>query len=184
MMRSNHLPKIEEINVLDAFSADGDIWRAVKRINPDKNIKVARVESRRHRRGFYLRGDNVRFMRNTDLNTYDVIDLDSYGIPYPQIEEVFNQAKRFDHKVVLFLTFNALGLSTLPFKMLYKLGFTRKMCKISSTIVSRYPEEKMFGYLSKKGVKRCYRREYRYKSDYGYYVCFTIGDNDECPIPT
>lgn len=66
--------------VFDAFAGAGRLWRAVGRHYPD--VTVTGVDQRRYRRS--IKADNRRVIEGIDLERFDVVDLDSYGVPVEQ----------------------------------------------------------------------------------------------------
>ena len=177
-MRSNHLPDKEEVNVLDAYSSNGIIWRLVQDMNPATRFNIARLDKEASKQGFYIKTDNLRFLLSTDLNVYDVIDLDAYGVPYKQLEILFRKAENFDHVVKVFVTFNTVGMGQMPKGMLKYLGITEEMIANSPILCSKSPEEKIAGYLSVKGVRQLHRRKTYTGNNYHCYVCFDVGGEE------
>lgn len=172
-LRNKYLPDKEVIDVLDAFSADGVIWKAVEKLNPDKSFCIARIDNQRKKKGFYIRSENTRFLRSTDLNVYDVIDLDHYGVPFNQLEVIFNH--EFTSKIELFATFNLVGIKPMHKAMLRMLGFSDSMLNSSRYLCSKNSEEKILSYLNFRGVNQVDKISYIDKAGYHCYMHFTLG---------
>jgi hypothetical protein len=171
-IRRNNLPPQKELLVLDAFSGDGKIWDAVKK-QTDKKITILRIEKERSK-GIYLMGDNIKFLKGMDLEKFDVIDLDAYGIPFEQLEIIFNKLKGNKKSILIFVTFVQMGYGRLPKKMLYELGYTKKMIDKIQAIFYKNGLEKFYNYLTLKGICDIIYREKNRK----YYLCFSIGDKN------
>lgn len=149
-LRMNHLPKKKTIRVLDCFSADGKIWDEVKKLS-NKEIIVTRIEMKKGKKGNYLVGDNVKYLKTMNINAYDVIDLDAFGAPIQQLEIIFKKAKK---DLYLFITYNQVMFNRIPHVMLRKLGYTKKMIKKVPSLFTRNPVEKLKAYLSFYGVQK------------------------------
>ena len=149
ILRIRHLPDKKEINVLDAFSGDGLIWKCI-RANTDKKINVLRIDQKPNRQGTYLKGDNLKFMASMDLSEFDVIDLDAYGIPYKQLEILFRQKL----KCTVFVTFIQSMKGGLPFGFLKECGYQKSMVRKIPTMFYKKAIEKLKYYLAKNGIRK------------------------------
>ena len=61
-LRLNHLPRQDNINVLDCFAGEGVIWDSIKK-RTDKSITVVGIEQK-NKKGVYLKGNNLKFIKN------------------------------------------------------------------------------------------------------------------------
>jgi hypothetical protein len=75
----------EPLRVLDAYAGSGRMWSAVRRHYHDRLI-ITSVDTRRFTSN--IAGDNRRVIAGMDLSRFDVIDLDSYGVPGEQVKLV------------------------------------------------------------------------------------------------
>jgi hypothetical protein len=73
------------IRVLDAYAGTGRLWRAVAHEYAGRLV-VTRVD--RHPYRGVIGHDNRQVLAGVDLSVFDVIDLDSYGVPAEQVELV------------------------------------------------------------------------------------------------
>ena len=175
-LRSDNLPDKKEINVLDAYTSDGVLWRELKKSNPDKTFRIARLDNSRRKAGFYVVTSNEQFLQAADLNVYDVIDLDAYGVPIKQLKILF--AARITSPITVFVTFNSVVLGVIPKEMLLLLGFTKAMLDTTVPILcSADKEEKLFGYLYLKGVRQVKKVSFIEGVGYHCYLTFKLGDN-------
>lgn len=153
----------DEISVLDCFAGNGYIWDRVKKIS-GKKIKVLRIDKKSKSAGIFLKGDNIKFLKDMDLGQFDVIDLDSYGVPYAQLKIIFQKA--FCGRV--FVTFIQSVYGLLPKRMLYVLGYTKAMVDKIPTLFSQNGLKKFKNYLWLNGVRKVYIRS----ADRKHYLYF------------
>lgn len=145
-LRVEALEGMDTPNVLDAFSANGDLWRNVAKAHP---CLVTRIEKEKGRKGIYLKGDNVKWMAAMDLTKFDVIDLDAYGSPLLNIEEVFKQ--RFKGTVIVTWIFGMAGTN----RQIYEaIGISEQMVAMAPTMFADLSMDAVFSYLEKKGIQR------------------------------
>lgn len=146
-LRVNHLPDQQSIKVLDCFAGRSRIWKEIKK-KSNKNINVVGID--RISYGSTLKGDNVKYLKGMNLDKYDIIDLDAYGVPFKQLEIIFKKK----YKGILFITFIQSIFGRLPVRMLEKIGYTRKMIKKCPTLFNRNGIEKFKQYLAINGIKK------------------------------
>ena len=146
-LRMNHLPDRKNIKVLDCFAGRSRIWKEIKK-KSNRNINVVGID--RISYGSTLKGDNVKYLKGMDLDKYDIIDLDAYGVPFRQLEIIFKKK----YKGILFITFVQSIFGRLPVRMLEKIGYTRNMIKKCPTLFNRNGIEKFKQYLAINGIKR------------------------------
>lgn len=146
-LRMNHLPNKKSIKVLDCFAGKSIIWKEIKR-KSDKDINVIGIDKVSY--GSTLRGDNIKYLKGMDLNKYDIIDLDAYGVPFRQLEIIFQ--KRY--RGISFITFVQSIFGRLPVRMLEKIGYTREMIKKCPTLFNRNGIEKFKQYLAMNDIKK------------------------------
>lgn len=112
--------KKQNIIILDAFAGDGLLWSEIQR-KTSKNIEILRIEKKKNSLGIYLIGDNIKFIRGMDLARFDIIDLDAYGSPYRQLNEIFKQ----NYKGIIHCTFIQTIMGVLNKKMLIEIGYNK-----------------------------------------------------------
>lgn len=158
--------KKETINVLECFAGDGYIWTEVK-LQSSKKINILRIDQKKDKTGVYLIGDNLKYLSSINLNYFDIIDLDAYGIPFYQMEIVFQKGfKGFVHVTAIQSTYG-----NLPFSLFDSIGIPERMYKKSVTLFSKKGKHLIFKYLQKKGVENLTGFFIEKK----YYFCFKIG---------
>lgn len=147
-LRLKYLPSQDNIKVLDCFNGDGIIWNKIKN-KVKKNIEITPIEIKQ-KKGIYLKGDNIKYLMSLDLNKFDIIDLDAYGIPFAQLEIIFN--KKFKNKIIYF-TFIQSVMGKLPNKLLIKLNYSKEMIIKCPTIFNKNGFEKICNYIALNQIK-------------------------------
>ncbi|MAF43020.1 MAG: hypothetical protein CMI54_02450 [Parcubacteria group bacterium] len=150
-IRMKVLPDKDHIKVLDCYSGKGLIWDEIKNKSNQK-IDVMRIEMKRQGSGVYLRGDNLKFIGALQLDVFDVIDLDAYGMPYEQLQLIFKKG----YKGVICMTFGHVAYNQLPFDFLKDLGYSKKMIRKCPTLFCFNGQEKFLDWLALKGVKNVF----------------------------
>lgn len=168
ILRLQNLPDRENIKVLDCYGGRGRIWDEIARQTVGvKKIDVVSIEEKKYNR-MYLRGDNRKFLKMMDLSKFDIIDLDAYGVPFEQLEIIFEKSKKTNHFV--FVTFIQVMMGALPKDFLNKLGYTDKMINKIPTLFNRNAFDKFCNYLYLKGIRDIIYRSGGRK----YYIFFQI----------
>ena len=163
-MRINHLPKKEIITVLDCYAGKGNIWRY---IGTKHKIDVVSIDVHKKTKGLYLRGDNRKYLKVLQLNNFDIIDLDSYGVPYEQFKILANRS----YRGFVFITFIQSVLRTLPKKMLYELGYTKDMLDKVRAPFNKNGLQKFKAMLSLNKVNEIHIRS----AGHRHYIYFDMG---------
>lgn len=141
--------KKSNINILEAYSGDGKIWKEVQK-QTKKNLNILKIEVKDNKKGIYLKGDNAKFMPLFNFENYDIIDLDAYGVPYQQLKAIFQ--KQF--KGIVHVTFIQSGMGSLPNGLLKDIGYTESMIKKCRTLFSKNGMEKMQNFLYQNNVRQ------------------------------
>lgn len=171
-LRLHNLPDRKKITILDMYGAEGKIWSRIKNMTK-KEITVLRIEKERKEGKIYLKGDNLKFINTLSLENFDVIDIDAYGIPFMQLEIIFEKMKKTSRKVVVFVTIIQSQYGGLQKKLLEKIGYTRKMINKCPTLFYKNGFDKIKEYLAVNGIKRIKHRS----SGNKHYICFKINEN-------
>lgn len=163
-LRVGHLPE-GRLYVLDCYAGTGKIWRAVKAVS-GREMTVLPIDVRGDVDAFHLHGDNLSFLRSLNLKRYNVIDLDAYGVPFDQLEVLFE--KRFVGTV--FVTFIQSAMGRLPDGLLKSVGFTEEMIGRAPTLLCRRGWEYFKQYLGSRGVAEFAHRSVGRK----HYLAFAL----------
>ena len=163
ILRYNNLPDKDYIKVLDCYSGSCQIWNKIKQYT-DKNIEVLPIDIKKNRNN--LKGDNIKFLKGMDISQFDVIDLDAYGVPFQQLEEIFTK----NYKGHIFVTFIQSQHGKLNNGLLYYNGISKNMIKKVKSIFYTKGFEKFKNYLAFRGVKFIKYRAHNCK----YYLFFRL----------
>ena len=169
-LRVDNLPR-GKCQVLDCFAGDGNIWEEIKHKNPQRHIEVLRIDAKKSKAGVYLKGDNRKFLPTLDLNQFNVIDLDAYGVPYHQLKLLFST--QLTKPIVVFVTFIQSMYGQLPTIFLGELGFSKTMVKKCPSLFNQNGFEKLKQYLALNGIRKI--KHYNDHTNRKHYLCFTLG---------
>jgi hypothetical protein len=147
-LRCRHLPIGDNIKVLDLFHGNGIIWESVK-VTTKRKITVHGFDIKEYDR-ISLIGENEKSLPSVDVNKYDVIDVDDYGIPYNLVKEILS--RKITRDIVVFYTFIQTGMGQLNKNLLLEVGFTEAMYKASPIMCSRGGHEKWLLFLANNGI--------------------------------
>ena len=146
--RLNRLPTKEKITVLDCYHGSGACWRNIN-LHSVSKIQIHGLDID-DKDSFVLLGDNRKVLPGLNLSRYDVIDVDSYGVPYDVLSEIF--AYDGDINATIFYTFCQTHMRQMPKGMLLELGYTDVMYQKSPTLVSKGGHDKFLHWLANNGV--------------------------------
>lgn len=130
----------DSITVLDVYHGSGVLWDLVKQ-QSGKEINIIPIEIKDNKKGFYLKGDNNKFLPLFDFSHFDIIDLDAYGVPFNQLEVIF--AKEFKGIVIVTAISSVMG--RVPNGLLNKVGYSKQMIEKIPTLFCK----NMLGLLEK-----------------------------------
>lgn len=133
--------------VLDCFSGHGFIWNSVKK-QTGLNLDITKIDMRDDKNDAYLKGDNIKFLQAMNLDSYDIIDLDSYGVPFQQLEVLFKK----NYHGIVHVTFIQSNRGRLNNGLLQNIGYTKEMIKKCPTLFSNNGYDKFKNYLSNHSI--------------------------------
>jgi len=136
--------------VLDLFHGQGNIWRKIK--SKGFNVDVIGID-KKNKSSESIICDNLKILPSLNLNDFDCIDCDSYGVPFKQLEIIFKKK----YHGVLFITFIQSQFGRLPEKLLNELGYTTTMIKKCCSLFNRNGIEKFKEYLFFRGIGQIQR---------------------------
>lgn len=147
-LRILNLPNKKTVKVLDCYAGEGRIWSCIKE-KTTKEIQVLSIDKTKKQFN-QLIGDNLKFLKMLNLNDYDVIDLDAYGIPFKQLEILFDK----QYKGVVFITYINSVFGTINKKLLEIIGYPSEMIIKIPTLFYRNPLGKLENYLYIRGIRK------------------------------
>lgn len=169
-LRLENLPPKRVIRVLDCFAGSGLIWQRVQQLATSKKISVLGIDKKAVPGRVQLIGDNLKFLQAIDLDRFDAIDLDAYGIPYRQLQLILS--RKFRNKVIIYATFIQSVFGCLPSILLADLGYTPAMVQKIPTLFYREGFDKFKQYLGQRGIQQI--KHYSDSSNRKHYLCFEI----------
>lgn len=119
-------------------------------VRMDKVFNVVSID-RDRKKGSLLKGDNIKFLQNLNLNLYDIIDLDAYGVPFQQLKMILPRLEPSHH---IFVTFIQTIYGRIPMGMLIELGYTKRMVKKCPILFCLDGLEKFKRWISLYGIDR------------------------------
>ena len=152
-----------KIKVLDLFAGENKLW---KNFQKEKYFGVEKEKGK----GKNLYGDNIKIIPTLDLSQFNVIDCDSYGIPYEQIFLIFKNKTLCKNTVVLYtcITNRMSNMS----KLCIQRNNLDKIYKKTRTIMNGKSIAYFYNLLIENGINVV--REYEIKSNfikkYGYFI--------------
>jgi hypothetical protein len=165
-IRVNHLPKKDTIYLLDCYAGKGMVWKNVASLT-DVKIKRLSIDFK-DGIGFHLPGNNLAYLQSMDLNKFDMIDLDAYGVPYEQLKLLFERG----YKGIVFVTFIQSVFGVIPHGLLVDIGIKQEMIEKCPTLFYRSGWEYFLDWLSSHGVQRIAHRSKGRK----HYLVFNCAD--------
>lgn len=165
-LRIKYLPNKKNINVLNCFAGHNLIWENIIRLVKNKEFSVTNIDIKHNFDKAMLKGDNIKYMAKMNLNKYDIIDLDAYGIPFKQLQLLFDKK----YKGHVYITYISSVFGCLPKKMLNKLGYTNEMIDKIPTLFNKNPFDKLCNYLYINNVRDIYYLKLKNK----YYIYIKI----------
>jgi len=166
-LRIENIPAKESLKILDLYGGDGHIWNTIKE-RTKINITLLRIDKKKDKKGIYLKGDNLKFLMGFDLDAYDVIDIDAYGIPYEQLKYILNS----NYKGIIFITYIQSMFGGLQKKMLRELNYTDAMIKKIPTLFNTDGLGKLKQWLALYGITKIKRISFEKK----HYLAINLGE--------
>jgi hypothetical protein len=166
-LRIRYTPfKPDGVTVLDCFGGKGVIWRAVQK-KTGHIIHRTAIDQRDDIDQFHLHGNNQKILAGMNLNQFDVIDLDAYGIPFGQLQQVFEKSKK---PTIVFVTMIQTMHGRMPSEFLIDVGFSNEQIKKAPTLLCKRGWKLFLIWLAQKGVTRIVHRSKSRK----HYLAFGI----------
>lgn len=154
---------LKEIKVLDLFAGENKLWSSFKLA---KYYGVEKVKGK----GKNLNADNIRVIESLDLSRFNVIDVDSYGIPANQIYKIYQNQSLQKGTVIIYtcITNKMSGLNKEIINM-FNLGDIYKKCKV---ILNGYAIDMFYGMLYSLRIYKIveYNIKDKFDKHYGYFI--------------
>ena len=161
-LRKMATAELNELRVLDLFAGENKLWTSFQKA---RYFGVEKVKGK----GKNLNTDNIRVIQSLDLSEFNVIDLDSYGIPANQIYELY-QNDTLQKGTVIVYTCITNKMSRLN-KRIVKMFNLHDIYAKSETMINEYAVDLFYGMLYNLGVRNIfeYQIHSRYEKYYGFF---------------
>ena len=162
-LRKKATEELKELRVLDCFAGENKIWG---NFDCKKYYGIEKVKGK----GKNLNADNERVIKSLDLSKFNVIDLDSYGIPSTSILNVFENPTLKKGTVIIYTCIGN-AMSSLPRRMIKLFGLS-KMYPKAKSLFNKKGHDLFYGMLYKYGVRKVceYRSDSNFEKTYGFFT--------------
>lgn len=147
-LRLEAINNFKNVHILDCFAGKGILWDSVKK-KTNKDISIIAIEKDQSKNQISLIGDNLKYLKKMDLNEFDIIDLDAYGIPFEQLLILFQR----DYQGIVIVTAIQSVYGALPKKLLLFLGYSESMINKIPTLFYKKGLDKLLNYLYINDIK-------------------------------
>lgn len=153
---------LDELRVLDLFAGKNKLWAG---FDKTRYYGVEKVKGK----GRNLHTDNIRVIESLDLSGFNVIDVDSYGIPANQIYELYQNATLQEGTVIVYTCITS-KMSELN-KCILDMFNLRDIYAKSKTMINGYAVDLFYGMLYDLGVREVceYEIQANYDKHYGFF---------------
>ena len=124
-----------EIKVIELYAGKSVMWSILRDEYKDRvKIHLLSIEKEHGNNPRALQGDNMKFIDGIDLNRFDIVDVDAYGIPAGQLKAIRKQ----NYRGWVIVTAIQSMFGALPKDVLLANGITKAMMrKVSAVFVSK-----------------------------------------------
>lgn len=161
-LRKKATSGIEEVRVLDLFAGENKIW---SKIRTDSYLGIEKEKGK----GENIHADNRLIIPKLDLSQFTVIDCDAYGIPYEQIQLLYENGTMKPGTIIVYTCISGV-LNRLSNRALDDYGIKQEY-KRSRVLYNPYSVDMFHAMLYRNGVKRltCYTNKKTMTKEYGYF---------------
>lgn len=163
-LRKKFIPNKDNVKILNCYGGDNEIWKRIEK-EISANLDITNIDIKEKNNKAYLQGDNAKFLESLNLDVYDIIDLDAYGVPYQQLKTIFKKK----YKGIVFITFIQSVMGSLPNGILNDFGYTKTMLKKCRTIFYKRGVDIMMHFLAINGIRKI-TYKYANRKLYGYFT--------------
>jgi hypothetical protein len=162
-LREKATKNLNTIKVLDLFAGNNLLWEDIKK------EKYYGIEIEKNK-GKNLYADNLKVIPSLDLSYFNVIDCDSYGVPYNQIKAIFKN-KTLKKGTVIIYTCITNKTSKLN-KEAVKDNNIEKIYKKCQTLWNSKAIEFFYNMLYNNGIRKisCYVKKEKFDKHYGFFI--------------
>jgi hypothetical protein len=162
-LRKQAISGLNRVSVLDLFAGDNLIWSQIE------TERYYGVEAEKGK-GNNLYIDNRKVIPILDLSDFTVIDCDAYGVPYEQIELLFENPTLQKGTIIIFTCITGV-LNKICNRAREDYGIY-EMYKRTRVLFNRYTDEMFFSMLHSHGVQKVtmYETTKQMKKRYGFFT--------------
>lgn len=164
-LREEATKNLKELRVLDCFAGRNRLWAGFQK---EKYFGIEKEEGK----GKNLNVDNLRVLRVLDLSEFNVIDLDSYGIPTEQILQIYKNPTLKKGTVIIY-TYIANGFGGLS-KALLNMFEVGEIYRKAKYLETKQSGELFHGFLYNLGVRNIQEYRVHRQPFEKYYGFFTV----------
>lgn len=161
-LRKMSIQGLDRVKVLDLFAGANKIWSQIK---TDRYYGIEREKGK----GKNLYANNLKVIPSLDLSDFNVIDCDSYGIPFEQMESLYENGTLQKGTVIIYTCIsNAVSSMNGECLRQFKLD---KMYKKSKVLINKLAIDYFFEMLRRNGVTHVTEYENRtsFIKKYGFF---------------
>jgi len=163
-LRRQATKDLQTLKVLDLFAGENVLW---SHFECERYYGVEQQKGK----GKNLWADNRKVIPSIDLSQFNVIDVDSYGIPFPQMEQIFSNPTLQNGTVIVYTCIGN-SISALSTQMQKRFRIA-EMYKEAQTLFNDFGHEYFYAYLYDNGVRTV--TEYKpndksFNKSYGFFV--------------
>lgn len=161
-LRRRATERLPVLRVLDLYAGSNLLW------SPFEKEKYFSVDIQKGK-GCNLRADSKRIIGGLDLSQFNVIDCDSYGIPFDVMQRLF-QNKTLGEGTIIIYTAITNRLSGLNAGCLHMFG-VRNIYRKCPSLIAADALDMFYGMLYNNGVRKVtyYETQGGFTKHYGYF---------------
>ena len=154
---------LEQLNILDLYAGNNILWNNFDRA---RYYGIEIVPGK----GCNLTADCHRIISSLDLSGFNVIDCDSYGIPFDVVQQIFENPTLAPGTVIVYTAISN-KMSSVSRRCLDMFGLT-ELSRQSRTLVNGLAINLFYAALERWGVDVVHRYTLKstYTKHYGYFV--------------
>ena len=162
-LRRKATEHLSSLRVLDLYAGENVMW---SHFDTERYYGIEIIKGK----GKNLHGDNKKIIDSLDLSGFNVIDCDSYGIPFDVLLKIFNN-KTLQKGTVIVYTAISSKLSGVSKECLKMFGL-EQMYKKTQALIAERAIELFYAMLEKHGVNvvHCYGIDANFEKHYGYFI--------------
>lgn len=153
----------EPLRVLDLFAGNNTLWKS---FNKERYFGVEKEKGK----GKNLNAENEKVIPALDLSGFNVIDLDSYGIPYRQVLQIYKNETLKSGTVIIYTAITN-RMSAMCGEAVKKY-IGKEVYKKAPSSFNSLNHDLYYGMLYEIGVKKItrYEKKTSFIKHYGYFT--------------